>query len=67
MQIFTKLDLCNAYHLICIRKGDEWETTFNRPLRHFENLVMVYGLTDTPAVFQALFNDNLCNMLNCFV
>lgn len=54
--IFTQLDLRNAYHLMRIRAGDEWKTGFNTPLGHFEYLVMPFGLTKTPAVFQALEN-----------
>ena len=40
---------------------------FNTPLGHFEYLVMTSGLTNTPAVFQALVNDVLRDMLNRFI
>jgi len=33
-KIFTKLDLRNAYHLVCITAGDEWKTAFNTPSGH---------------------------------
>ncbi len=64
--IFTKLDLRNAYHLVRIREGDEWKTAFNTPRGHFEYLVMPFGLSNSPAVFQALVNDVLRDMVRSF-
>ncbi|XP_029318573.1 uncharacterized protein LOC115028841 [Cottoperca gobio] len=65
--VFTKLDLRNAYHLVRVREGDEWKTSFNTPTGHYEYLVMPFGLTDAPAVFQALINEVLRETLNRFV
>uniref|UniRef100_A0A3B4GQD0 Gypsy retrotransposon integrase-like protein 1 n=1 Tax=Pundamilia nyererei TaxID=303518 RepID=A0A3B4GQD0_9CICH len=62
--VFSKLDLCNAYHLVRIREGDEWKTAFNTHLGHFEYLVMPFGLTNAPAVFQAMINDVLRDLIN---
>lgn len=42
----------NAYHLVRIREGDEWRIAFNTPNGHYEYLVMPFGLTSAPAVFQ---------------
>lgn len=64
--VFTKLDLQNAYHLVWIRKWDEWKTAFNTHLGHFEYF-MPFGLTNAPAVFQALVNDVLRDFINRFV
>ncbi len=66
-KIFTKLDLHNVYHLVRIKEGDEWKTAFNTPLGHFEYRVIPFGLVNAPAVFQALVNDVLRDMLNIFV
>ncbi len=65
--IFTKLDLRSAYHLVQIREGDEWKTAFNTPNRHLEYLVMPFGLSNSPAVFQAFVNEVLRCMVDRFV
>ena len=63
-QFFTKLDLRNAYHLVRIREGEKWKTAFNTPRGHYEYLVTPFGLTNAPAVFQALVNDVLRDVIN---
>ncbi len=47
-----------------MREGDEWKTAFNTPRGHFEYLVLPFGLSNTPAVFQALVNDVLRDMVD---
>lgn len=64
--VFTKLDLCNAYHLVRIQEGDEWKTALNTPTRHYEYFVLPFGLTNTPAVFQCKVNNILRDLLNCY-
>lgn len=66
-KFFSKLDLCHAYHLVCIRQGEEWKTAINTHLGHFMYLVMLFSLTSAPAVFQAPVNDVLLDMLNKFL
>ncbi len=56
-----------AYHLVRIKEGDEWKTAFNMPVGHFEYRVLPFGLVNAPAVFQALVNDVLRDMINIFV
>lgn len=63
-KIFTKMDLHSPYNLIQIKEGDEWKTAFHTTHGHYEYLVMPYGLTNTPAVFQSLINDVFRDMLN---
>lgn len=65
--IFAKLDLRNAFHLVRIREGDEWKTAFNTPTGHYEYLVMPFGLNNAPAVFQTLVKYVLRDMVNKFV
>ncbi len=64
---FTKLDLRSAYILIRIREGDKWKTAFSMTSGHYEYLVMPFGLSNSPSVFQAFINDVFRDMLNRWV
>ena len=35
-QVYSKIDLHHAYHLVCITNGDEWKTVFRTCYRLFE-------------------------------
>jgi hypothetical protein len=48
---FTKLDITNTYNHIRIADGEEWKTAFRTKFRHFEYLVMLFRLTNAPALF----------------
>ncbi|KAK3506929.1 hypothetical protein QTP70_031209 [Hemibagrus guttatus] len=65
--IFSKLDLHSTYNLIRIRQGDEWKTAFITPSGHYEYLVMPYGLSKAPSVFQTIMNEIFWDMLHRFV
>ncbi|KAK3539464.1 hypothetical protein QTP70_008500 [Hemibagrus guttatus] len=43
--IFSKLDLCSAYNLIHIRRGDEWKTAFISPSDHVDPDLFVCPIT----------------------
>lgn len=62
--IFTKLNLRSAYNLIRIWEGDKWKTVFHTTQGNYEYLVMPYGLTNAPAIFQSLINEVFRDMLN---
>ena len=50
-RIYTKIDLCSAYNLVRISKGDEWKTAFRTCYGLFEMMVMPFGLCNAPATF----------------
>ena len=66
-QIYTKIDLRHAYHLVHITNGNEWKTTFRTRYGSFKWLVMPEGLTNAPAGFQRFMNDIFTDMIDVSV
>ncbi len=54
---FTALDVRWGYNNIRIKEGDEWKAAFRTNRGLFEPTVMFFGLTNSPATFQAMMNE----------
>ncbi|ESK81144.1 hypothetical protein Moror_11267 [Moniliophthora roreri MCA 2997] len=63
-KVFTKLDLRNGYNNIRIKDSDQWKAAFKTPRGLFEPTVMFFGLTNSPATFQAFMNDILKDFID---
>jgi len=47
-----------------IKEGDEWKVAFTILEGSFELMVMFFGLTNSPATFQAMMNELLRDLIN---
>ena len=47
-----------------IKEGDEWKAVFTTPEGSFEPTVIFFGLTNFPAMFQAMMNELLRDLTN---
>jgi hypothetical protein len=65
-KVYTKIDLCEAYSLVCIQKGDE-RITIKTRYNHFKYVVIPFGLTNVLVIFQHLMNNVFCEYLNDFI
>ena len=65
--VYSKINLCHAYHLVCITNSNEQKTTFRTCYESFQQSVIPFGLTDTPMAFQQLMNNIFSNLLNIYV
>ena len=63
-QMYTKIDLKHAYHLVCIVEGDKPKTAFRTCYGSFEWKVMPFGLTNAPVAFQCFINEVLGDLLD---
>jgi len=63
-KVFTKMDLRWGFNNIRIKEGDEWKRTFTIHIGLFEPMVMFFGMTNSPATFQAMMNKILRDLIN---
>ena len=63
-KLFMKIDLRWRYNNIRIKEGDKWKAAFMMPEGSFEPTVMFFGLTNSPATFQAMMNKLLRDLIN---
>jgi len=64
-KIFMRMDLRWGYNNVRIREEDEWKAAFTTPKGSFEPTVMFFGLTNSPATFQAIINELLRDVMGC--
>jgi len=63
-QVFTKMDLRWGFNNVRIKEGNEWKRAFTTHIGSFEPTVMFFGMTNSPATFQAMMNEILRDMIN---
>ena len=63
-KVFIMMDLRWSYNNVLIKKGDEWKAVFTTPKGSFKPTVIFSGLTNSPATFQTMMNEILCNLIN---
>jgi hypothetical protein len=64
---FTKLDLRAGYHHVRVNHLDISKIYFHTHNRHYEYLVMPFGLCNAPSTFQAIMNSILRPYLRTFI
>ena len=58
-----KMDLRWGYNNVRIKERNEWKAAFSMPEGSFEPTVMFFGLTNSPATFQAMMNNLLRDLV----
>ena len=52
------------YNNVRIKKGNEWKVAFTTSEGSFEPIVMFFGLTNSPVIFQAMMNKLSRDLIN---
>ena len=62
--IYIKLDLCDVYHWIWIKKFNQWKIIFHTRYEHYEYRIMSFDFVNTFVMFQVYINNTLHDLLN---
>ena len=54
--VFSKIDLRSGYHQILVKPKDVQKTAFRSRYRHYEYVVMSFGVTNAPVIFMDYMN-----------
>ena len=65
--VFSKIDLRSGYHQILVKPEDVQKTTFKSRFRHYEYMVMSFGVTNAPSIFMDYMNRIFWPYLDQFV
>ena len=63
-KVFTKMNLRWGFNNVRIKEGDKWKGVFTTHIGSFEPTVMFFGMTNSPATFQAMMNEILRDLIN---
>ena len=63
-KVFTKMDLRQGYNNVRIKKGDKQKVAFIISEGSFEPTIIFFGLMNSPAIFQAIMNELLRDLIN---
>ena len=63
-KVFMKMNLRWGYNNVRIKEDDEQKAAFTTHIGSFEPTVIYFGLTNSPAIFQAMMNDLFRDMIN---
>ena len=63
-KVFIKMNLQWGYNNVWIKKEDKWKMVFTILKKSFKPMVMFFGLTNFPTIFQTMINKILRNLIN---